>query len=146
MRLDVKFSESKQSFTANFGEVQNLSDGGYEKGYIAGYDDGYEKASEENQPNTGTCTIAVVPSANAFHHTLREIMEKDGSVGYRISRVYTNREHKVTARCDSVAFIVSTYTVGAEVTGGELLKVIANEGVIIKTPSVDGETVRVVFT
>lgn len=36
MILDVKFSESNQSFSLAFGEVQNLSDGGYERGYAEG--------------------------------------------------------------------------------------------------------------
>ena len=41
MKLDVKFVESNQSFKTGFGEVQNISDGGYERGYSAGYEDGH---------------------------------------------------------------------------------------------------------
>ncbi len=37
MRFDVKFKESNQRFDVSFGEVQNISDGGYERGYAAGY-------------------------------------------------------------------------------------------------------------
>lgn len=40
MKLDVKFSESNQSFDCQFGEVNNVSDGGYERGYAAGYTEG----------------------------------------------------------------------------------------------------------
>lgn len=40
MNFKVKFEESKQTFVAKFGEVQNLSDGGYERGYAAGYEEG----------------------------------------------------------------------------------------------------------
>ena len=40
MRFDVKFKESEQRFDVSFGEVQNISDGGYERGYEAGYADG----------------------------------------------------------------------------------------------------------
>lgn len=40
MKVYVKFSESNQSFNANFGEIHNISDGGYEKGYAAGYETG----------------------------------------------------------------------------------------------------------
>ena len=41
MNFDVTFSESKQSFDAAFGEVHNISDGGFERGYAEGYTVGY---------------------------------------------------------------------------------------------------------
>ena len=51
MILDVKFSESNQSFNPQFGEVHNISDGGFEKGYTAGYTqgevDGYAKGHSD---------------------------------------------------------------------------------------------------
>lgn len=51
MKLDVKFSESNQSFDPKFGEVHNISDGGYERGYAEGYDvgntEGYTKGHTE---------------------------------------------------------------------------------------------------
>ena len=47
MTFDVVFSESNQEFDVVFNEVQNISDGGYERGYAAGYEtgntDGYTK-------------------------------------------------------------------------------------------------------
>lgn len=47
MRLDVNFEESRQTFDANFGEIQTAGDGGFERGYEAGYvkgnADGYTK-------------------------------------------------------------------------------------------------------
>ena len=36
MRVDVKFSESNNEFTPKFGEVHNISDGGYERGDAEG--------------------------------------------------------------------------------------------------------------
>ena len=36
MKVEAKFVESKQSFKAKFGEVHDVSDGGYERGYEAG--------------------------------------------------------------------------------------------------------------
>ena len=48
MKLDVKFVESNQSFKTGFGEVQNISDGGYERGYAAGYEDGYENGKADS--------------------------------------------------------------------------------------------------
>lgn len=41
MKLDIKFQESSHSFTPKFGEVHNVSDGGYERGYTEGYEKGY---------------------------------------------------------------------------------------------------------
>lgn len=42
MKLNVTFSESKQSFTPNFGKVYDVSDGGFERGFAEGYANGYE--------------------------------------------------------------------------------------------------------
>ena len=42
MKLNVVFSEHNASFVANFGEVHNISDGGYERGYAKGYEKGNE--------------------------------------------------------------------------------------------------------
>lgn len=40
MAFEVKFNVSNQSFTPSFGEVHNISDGGFERGYAAGYEEG----------------------------------------------------------------------------------------------------------
>lgn len=42
MTLAVKFSESIQSFATQFGEINNVSDGGYDRGYAEGNRDGYD--------------------------------------------------------------------------------------------------------
>lgn len=51
MHFDVEFNISEQSFTPSFGEVRNISDGGYERGYAAGYEkgntEGYTKGHTE---------------------------------------------------------------------------------------------------
>ena len=47
MKLDVKFVESNQSFKTGFGEVQNISDGGYERGYAAGYEIGHRNGKTD---------------------------------------------------------------------------------------------------
>lgn len=51
MKFKVKFSESNQNFKPQFGEVHNISDGGYERGYAKGYEvgnaDGYTKGHAE---------------------------------------------------------------------------------------------------
>lgn len=41
MRLCIQFEASTQSFDPDFGAVNIVSDGGYERGYDAGYADGY---------------------------------------------------------------------------------------------------------
>lgn len=40
MKIPVKFGESDQSFDTQFGEVYNVSDGGYERGLAEGYENG----------------------------------------------------------------------------------------------------------
>lgn len=40
MKLDLKFKENAQSLELGFGQFQDLTDGGYERGYAAGYEDG----------------------------------------------------------------------------------------------------------
>ena len=51
MILNVKFSESNQSFNPQFGEIHNISDGGFERGYAEGYEvgnaEGYTKGHTE---------------------------------------------------------------------------------------------------
>ena len=36
MKLDLNFTENNKEFKLNFGQIQDLSDGGYERGYAAG--------------------------------------------------------------------------------------------------------------
>lgn len=45
--MKVKFTQSKQTFNANFDEVNNISDGGYERGYDKGYEVGYADGLNE---------------------------------------------------------------------------------------------------
>ena len=51
MTLDVKFEEQDQTFNTNFGEVQTVSDGGFERGYNEGYAqgevEGYDKGKTD---------------------------------------------------------------------------------------------------
>ena len=62
MKLDVTFKENKQRFDTSFGEVFNVSDGGYDRGYDAGYNQGYTEGYTKGetvgrQTKTGTFTI-----------------------------------------------------------------------------------------
>lgn len=47
MTLDVTFEESNQSFEVQFGELHNISDGGFEQGYAEGEIAGYEKGKTD---------------------------------------------------------------------------------------------------
>lgn len=47
MIIDVRFEESKASFDCDFGEVHNISDGGFERGLAEGERIGYEKGSAD---------------------------------------------------------------------------------------------------
>lgn len=49
MRFEVEFQLSNQNLTANFGEVHNVSDGGYERGYAKGHTDGLEQGYDDGR-------------------------------------------------------------------------------------------------
>lgn len=46
MKLDLKFKENAQRLDLGFGQYQDLTDGGYERGYAAGYKDGEVKTEK----------------------------------------------------------------------------------------------------
>ena len=48
MTFRVKFSEQGGGFRARFGEVHNISDGGFERGYAEGYENGYENGKNDS--------------------------------------------------------------------------------------------------
>lgn len=47
MRLKVQFAETNQVIKAKFGELYEVSDGGFDKGYTQGYTDGHQKGYDE---------------------------------------------------------------------------------------------------
>lgn len=47
MKLEMKFTESNQSFAPRFGEVNSVSDGGFDRGYAEGYNKGKDEFYEE---------------------------------------------------------------------------------------------------
>jgi hypothetical protein len=47
MKIKAKLTESSQTFSAKFGEVYNISDGGYERGYEAGYVRGQKEGEQK---------------------------------------------------------------------------------------------------
>ena len=97
------------------------------------------------QINTGTCTIRVrVPSA-ATYAAAHEIVSDD-AVGYDMVSTYVSSSFSVTARCDSVMYIISTNIKGVTVTDGEVLQLVSNRGVAYRTPSTNGASVTMELT
>ena len=47
MTQDVYFEEQEQTIHVDFGQIQDISDGGYDRGYAKGEADGYEKGHTE---------------------------------------------------------------------------------------------------
>jgi hypothetical protein len=47
MKLELKFKENKQRLELGFGQYQDLSDGGYERGYAEGVAVGTENTINE---------------------------------------------------------------------------------------------------
>lgn len=89
MNLDVTFEESKQSFAPQFGEVHNITDGGYEKGYDegkeAGYTEGetvgYEKGFTEGEAK-GYITGFSEGNANGYSQGYMEGQIRGEQEGY----------------------------------------------------------------
>lgn len=57
MKLNVTFKETEQSFKPQFGEVNNISDGGYERGYAEGYENGFADGE-----NAGVIAVETLPN------------------------------------------------------------------------------------
>ena len=52
MKLEMTFQEQDKRFGLDFGEVQDMTDGGYERGYAAGYKVGYSEGFIPTQEKT----------------------------------------------------------------------------------------------
>lgn len=91
MMLDMKFEESNQRIDLTFEEVQQASDGGFERGYEEGfskgnkegYKEGYEVASEEIAPKFGISNevtgtgIATCDYVNENEHNVEVKLSSD---------------------------------------------------------------------
>lgn len=47
MKLKVKFRDTSEKLPVNFGELHQISDGGYERGYASGYEVGHADGYSE---------------------------------------------------------------------------------------------------
>lgn len=57
MILQMDFHENELSFKLGFGEVVNISDGGYEKGYAEGHEAGYTEGLNARSYEVWTITL-----------------------------------------------------------------------------------------
>lgn len=86
MKLDVTFSESNQEFRTEFGEVQNISDGGFERGYAAGYEkgntEGYTKGHTDGveQGYANGYDVATQQSKNTIELLLTNNVSEQGYI------------------------------------------------------------------
>lgn len=104
------------------------------------------KAAGGGAINTGICTVSVVPSSNTNHYICRETVGSDGSVAYAIQRTYTGNTIVVQTRCDSVMYVLASYIAAAEITDGELLRIVSSQGIVYKTPSIDGADAKITLS
>lgn len=84
MRLAVKFTESNQRFNTKFGEVHNISDGGFERGYAQGYTEGEQTAKAEAEAHNAailTDCNAVLPDKGVEPaDTLEQVPQRIGEI------------------------------------------------------------------
>lgn len=120
MKLDVKFVESNQSFKTGFGEVQNISDGGYERGYAKGYAEGRDiwnyvrsigGAFQNNTFPAGTNLVLNVPnlilSVNEgnLNYTFRSTTGLESITLKCTTRGVAMHAHGAFSRCSNLKFL-----------------------------------------
>lgn len=88
MKLDVVFSEHEQAFAPSFGEVQNISDGGFDRGYAAGRDNALANRTDLTVTENG------------------EYIPLGDSTGFK--SVIVNVQKYEDLLCDSGSFVLST--------------------------------------
>ena len=120
MTFRVKFSEQGGSFLARFGEVQNISDGGYERGYAKGYAEGRDiwnyvrsiaGAFQNNTFPAGTNLVLNVPnlilSVNEgnLNYTFRSTTGLESITLKCTTRGVAMHAHGAFSRCSDLKFL-----------------------------------------
>ena len=120
MTFRVKFSEQGGSFRAIFGEVQNISDGGYERGYAKGYAEGRDiwnyvrsiaGAFQNNTFPAGTNFVLNVPNlsiaanAGSFNYTFRSTTGLESITLKCTTRGVAMHAHGAFSRCSDLKFL-----------------------------------------
>ena len=65
MKLDLKFQENAQKLDLRFGQYQDLTDGGYERGFAEGETVGYAKGYSDGETK-GMCITIKGLEENGF--------------------------------------------------------------------------------
>ena len=89
MTFRVTFSEQGGSFRARFGEVQNISDGGYERGYSAGYEDGYAAGHKEGY-NEGYSEMKLAVDMSDVDYRFNEKVTSNPGNWYNMNLNFTD--------------------------------------------------------
>ena len=120
MKLDVKFVESNQSFKTGFGEVQNISDGGYERGYAKGYAEGRDiwnyvrsiaGAFQNNTFPKGTNFVLNIPNLSIsvnegnLNYTFRSTTGLESITLKCTTRGVAMHAHGAFSRCSDLKFL-----------------------------------------
>lgn len=120
MTFRVKFSEQGGSFRARFGEVQNISDGGFERGYAKGYAEGRDiwnyvrsiaGAFQNNTFPAGTNLVLNVPnlilSVNEgnLNYTFRSTTGLESITLKCPTRGVAMHAHGAFSRCSNLKFL-----------------------------------------
>ena len=95
--------------------------------------------------NANTCSIKItVPASGNYYFAYEKI--SSGSVVYQIDRNYTSGTVTKTVRCGVPMYIQGSGIYGAEISDGELIRLIDNYGIVYNPPSTAGVTVQITLT
>lgn len=112
MKIDVKFSEQTTSFNPDFGEVHNISDGGYERGYAAGYEQGRVDFDKQKQEKTITIiengTVEIVPDDGYLLSKAVASVEIASDMDVLLERGITSINSEITAMRDYACYCMTT--------------------------------------
>ena len=95
--------------------------------------------------NTDVCNVRIVRSGGHTFYIGREIVYGDGTVGFSVMSQLSSGDLEVSARCDSVVYVMGPIK-EASCTSGEVLRFQANAGLAFKTPATAGADVTVTIT
>lgn len=95
--------------------------------------------------NMNNCTVVTdVPSKTNYYICCETV--SGGAITHNITKHYTDANITKSVRCNSVMNIVAGTIKGAEVTDGEVLRVVSGQGLVYKTPSTAGASVQITLS
>jgi hypothetical protein len=94
------------------------------------------------EPNLGTCTVVIGVPSKTNYYICCEAVSGD-TITYNVTKHYVDADITKSARCDSVMYIVAGSIEGAEVTDGEILKLVSGQALVYKTPSLNNSIAQI---